>query len=219
MAIISPYQVWNFLSFGTLGPNLVLVVIVLVLPFSVGQATWNVILVAVGFGIGAGLGSAATYIAYAINGCSFDASTARGISFVITISIFAGCLNALRWKHDVTNKLFFVCCLALVLAGGVSAYPLNSSSGLLPLKVWALMCGAMIALLPIFWLLLPVTAGQKYRDLLSVSLANLADAVEISHKLLMSPIDPESGKFEDSTNHIDAVTGEDEGLKVRHFID
>ncbi|KAG7675137.1 hypothetical protein Ndes2437A_g00332 [Nannochloris sp. 'desiccata'] len=213
LAIISPYPVWNALSFGSITPPLALVFAMLLAPQHQGGATLSAIFLAVGILLGGGLALAVKYLAYFANGSNWvDHTAVKGVVYTLGIAVSGGILNALRWQWEITNQLFLLSCAGLVLAGGIGTY---FSASLLPASVLytlSLTTLASVITLACCWFIFPVTAGSKYRQLIAKALDLTAEAISAYEALVLGPVDPQSGRLIARTGKIDPCSDTDEGL-------
>ena len=212
IGIIAPEKVWTALSYGPLIPAFSLVFLVLVAPDSAGSAALGAVYLVSGFLLGGGFAAIATYIAYAANGGSFDSSAIKGVVFTLFISVFAAMFNSLRWWWDATNQLFYLSAIGLIISGGLSTYwlPYIAWEAVFYIVALAAIAGATATLS--CWLIFPVTAGSKYRKLVSQALLRNADALEAIEKLMLGPLDPATGHLQAVKGALDPFSGVDLGL-------
>jgi len=213
-AITSPYPVWNVTSYANFTPPLGLVFIIVLSPEQPqGAVTESAIFLALATFVGGGLALAVKYITYFANGSDWDDQTVvKGVVYTLGISIAGGCLNALRWQWEVTNKFFFFCLATLVVAGGIGTY---YDAGLVPESIlYFLLLTTMgsVITLACCWFIFPVTAGSKYRQLVAKALDSTAEGIAAYKTLVLGPVNHKTGILVAATGKIDPCSGTDEGL-------
>jgi hypothetical protein len=139
-------------------------------------------------------------------------NVAKAAAFSLLIAFTCGCFNILRWKWDVTNAFFSLCSIFLIFMQGPYSGP---DAGTLYLtSVYTLINTSIASMLytAVSWFLLPIYSSEEMRRSTSKAIEHLADALMAERDLIMSPVDPESGLFEEATGKRDPLTGRDYGL-------
>jgi len=208
--------VYEALSYAdALNPWLSLVFVFFLADSNQGSATLKCIyfiLAAICAGL---LSTSATYIAWAANGNSFSNTPVKAVVFTIAFSVFVGALNALRWKHDITNMFFLLFAVTMVFSGGVSTYSLSYVAWKGPFYALAYASMSSASIFLASWFVFPITTATTYRRMIRKAVHGAADALATIETTLFSPINRVSGHLADAQGHADLCTGTDIGLLER----
>lgn len=211
-AIVFPAKVWNSLDYGALTPSFALVFLALMSPNNVGGTTLKAIFTVSGYLLGGLAQATATYAAWGINGGSFENTVTKIAVFTTYISILAGIFNICRWHWAVTNILFLLASVGLVVAGGVATFPLPYLAWKAPFYVTALMVIAAATMTLIAWFAFPITAGAQYRQHMCSAFRSIGDAVDAVRPLIFAPLDPATGLPREASGVLNNKDGIDTGL-------
>eukprot|EP00890_Picochlorum_soloecismus_P006273 jgi/Picsp_1/6647/NSC_03990-R1_---NA--- len=137
---------------------------------------------------------------------------AKAAAFSLLIAFACGCFNILRWKWDVTNAFFSMCSVYLIFMQGPYSGPKSGTLYLLSVHMLVNTTIATTLYTIVSWVLLPIYSSQEVRRSTSKAIEHLGSALLAERDVIMSPVDPESGLFEEATGKRDPLTGRDYGL-------
>lgn len=216
MCIVSPDAVNNALWYNGIMPpelGLIYVLMISVLGGTVGTNSLLQIYTLVSLTAAALIGVLIRYIVWLASGQDWDNNDfAKGAAFSLLIAFACGCFNILRWKWDATNAFFLLCSVFLIFTQGPYYGP---DAGTLYLTAVYTLINISIATMMytlVSWFVLPIYSCQAMRASTAKAIKGIGGAVMAARDLIMSPVDPESGLFQEATGKRDPLTGRDYGL-------
>lgn len=153
------------------------------------------------------------YIVWLASGQDWDNNSfAKAAAFSLLIAFTCGCFNILRWKWDVTNAFFSLCSIFLIFMQGPYSGP--EAGPLYLTSIYTLINTSIASVLYtlVSWVLLPIYSSEEMRTSTAKAIEHLGNALLAERDLIMSPVDPESGLFQEATGKQDPLTGRDYGL-------
>lgn len=216
MCIISPDAVNSALWYnGIMPPELGLIYILMlsVLGGTVGTNSLLQIDTLVSLVVAGLFGVLIRYIVWLASGQDWDNNDfAKGAAFSLLIAFSCGCFNILRWRWDATNAFFLLCSIFLIFTQGPYYGPQAGTLYLTAVYTLINISSATMIYTLVSWFMFPMYSCQAMRASTAKAIEGIGNAVMAERDLILSPVDPESGFFQEATGERDPLTGRDCGL-------
>eukprot|EP00889_Picochlorum_renovo_P008250 jgi/Picre1/35280/NNA_002742.t1 len=216
MCIVSPDAVNSALWYNGIMPpelGLIYVLMISVLGGTVGTNSVMQIYALVSLVVAGLFGVLIRYIVWLASGEDWDNNDfAKGAAFSLLIAFSCGCFNILRWKWDATNAFFFMCSIFLIFTQGPYYGPQAGTLYLTAVYTLINIALATMIYTLVSWFVLPMYSCQAMRASTAKAIEGIGSAIMAERDLIMSPVDPESGLFQEATGERDPLTGRDCGL-------
>ncbi|KAI8108763.1 hypothetical protein M9435_005180 [Picochlorum sp. BPE23] len=216
MCIVSPDAVNSALWYNGIMPpelGLIYVLMISVLGGTVGTNSVMQVYALVSLVVAGLFGVLIRYIVWLASGEDWDNNDfAKGAAFSLLIALSCACFNILRWKWDATNAFFLLCSVFLIFTQGPYYGPQAGTLYLTAVYTLINIAFATMIYTLVSWFVLPMYSCQAMRASTAKAIEGIGSAIMAERDLIMSPVDPESGLFQEATGERDPLTGRDCGL-------
>lgn len=179
-----------------------------------GTGVYMAMIVLLGITAGCCINMIIMAITYAVSGGFLSPSgdsAATYAVFIVLLSFTMGTISAVRWQYESLDFLLFKITIAIIFTGVLN--DVKRVSFVAPWFILAQVCVSVVVFVLCVFFVFPVTSASKYRLCLRNVMHHASCAINQTSKLLMEPLESESGVPKIASGQVDHATGWDTGLK------